>query len=53
MFIIQELESRFEMEVITMSDGSVWDTSAGSVSEAAHASCCENYSCSVIVQPPK
>ena len=53
MFNIQELESRFEMEVITMSDGSVWDTSAGSVSEAAHASCCENYTCSVTLPQPK
>lgn len=49
MFKIEELESRFEMEVITMNDGSTWDTSAASGSEAANASCCQNYTCNVNV----
>lgn len=45
MFEIQELESRFEMEVVAFEDGSSWDASADQGSEAANSSCCQNYTC--------
>ncbi|MBK8284053.1 MAG: hypothetical protein IPK97_03825 [Ahniella sp.] len=45
LFEVQELESRFEMEVMSFDDGSSWDASADQGSEAANAVCCQNYTC--------
>lgn len=45
MFDVQELESRFEMEVVAFEDGSSWDASADQGSEAANAVCCQDYTC--------
>lgn len=51
MFEIEELESRFEMEVIVLDDGTVFDASADQGSEAANSACCQNYTCNVTVKP--
>jgi len=45
LFKIEELEARFEMELVTFDDGSTWDASCDQGSEAANSSCCSNYRC--------
>ena len=51
MFEIQELESRFEMEVVSLGDGSSWDASADQGSAAANSACCQHYPCIGEIRP--
>ena len=44
LFVIEELEARFEMEVVNIG-GSAWDTSMSAGSEAANEACCNTYTC--------
>ncbi|MEN1943149.1 hypothetical protein WCE55_04695 [Luteimonas sp. MJ293] len=44
LFVIEELEARFEMEVVNIG-GTAWDTSLSQGSEAANEACCHNYTC--------
>lgn len=44
LFVIEELEARFEMEVVNIG-GSTWDTSMSAGSEAANEACCHDYTC--------
>ena len=44
MFVIEELEARFEMEVVNIG-GSMWDTSMNQGTEAANQACCQSYTC--------
>jgi hypothetical protein len=44
-FEIEELEARFEMELVMYGDGVIADSSASQGSEAANSACCSQYTC--------
>jgi hypothetical protein len=50
LFSIEELEARFEMELVMYGDGIIADSSASQGSEAANAACCSSYTCIGTVQ---
>lgn len=44
LFVIEELEARFEMEVVTFA-GNIWDASTNHASAVPKEACCHTYTC--------
>ena len=44
-FEIEELEARFEMELVMYGDGVIADSPASQGSEAAHSASCSQFTC--------